>query len=78
MSIRDRVKALEQAAAASSNTPSSRPSLPSPRTSLTFSSDDALTAGSSSAPASPKQQSSILDDLDSFVFAGPPSSSSSP
>ncbi|KAG9018938.1 hypothetical protein FRB90_008132 [Tulasnella sp. 427] len=78
MSIRDRVRALEQAAAASSSTPSSRPSLPSPRTSLTFSSDDALTAASSSAPASPKQQSSILDDLDSFVFAGPPSSSSSP
>ncbi|KIO18693.1 hypothetical protein M407DRAFT_31650 [Tulasnella calospora MUT 4182] len=78
MSIRDRVRALEQAAASSSSTPSSRPSLPSPRTSLTFSSDDALTAGSSSAPASPKQQSSILDDLDSFVFAGPPSSSSSP
>ncbi|KAG9048540.1 hypothetical protein FS837_012671 [Tulasnella sp. UAMH 9824] len=78
MSIQDRIRALEQAAAASSNPPSSRPSLPSPRTSLTFSSDDALTAGSSSAPASPKQQSSILDDLDSFVFAGPPSSSSSP
>lgn len=78
MSIRDRVRALEQAAAESSSTPPSRPSLPSPRTSLTFSSDDALTAASSSAPASPKQQSSILDDLDSFVFAGPPSSSSSP
>ncbi|KAG8898908.1 hypothetical protein FRB99_007068 [Tulasnella sp. 403] len=75
MSIRSRVKAFEEAAAAASSY--QRPTHPSPRTSLTFSSDDALTAASSSAPASPKP-SSVLDDLDSFVFTGPPSSSPSP
>ncbi|KAG8867106.1 hypothetical protein FRB98_004388 [Tulasnella sp. 332] len=72
MSIRSRVRAFEEAAAASEKY--QKPL--SPRTSLTFSSDDGLTAtSSSSAPASPVA-SSVLEDLDSFVLTGTPSSSS--
>lgn len=76
MSIASRVKALEEAAAASQSYQKPPANL-SPRTSLTFSSDDALTAASSSAPASPRANS-VLEDLDSFVLTGPPSSSPSP
>ncbi|KAG9032524.1 hypothetical protein FRB95_001360 [Tulasnella sp. JGI-2019a] len=73
MSIRSRVRAFEEAAAASEKY---QKPLVSPRTSLTFSSDDGVT--SSSAPASPIANS-VLDDLDSFVLTGtPPSTSPSP
>ena len=69
MSVQDRIRAFESV----TSTPLHQ--LSSPRTSLTFSSDDDLTVASSSAPASPK--ANLLDDMD-FVLAGTPSASSSP
>ncbi|KAG8929854.1 hypothetical protein FRC03_008134 [Tulasnella sp. 419] len=77
MSVQSRIRALEAAASttSSSSVAPTRPSphpISSPRTSLTFSSDDALTSVSSSPTAV-----SLLDDMDSFVImAGGPMGSS--